>query len=49
MGLSKEGVNQEKYFHQKQGSRVTEGSRPKGVKPKMKQRKLKEGFIWQGA
>jgi hypothetical protein len=28
---------------------VTEGSQLKGVKPKMRQRKLKTGVNWQGA
>jgi len=38
-----------KYSHQQQGVSITEHSQPKGIKPKMRERKLRSGVNRQGA
>jgi hypothetical protein len=47
VGANKKGVNQKWYSHQKQRVSVIECSQPKGVKPKMKERKLRNGVNCQ--
>ena len=49
MGLNKEGANQKWYSHNKQEFSVIERSQSEGVKPKMRERRLRSDVNWQGA
>ena len=45
----KKGINEEQHFCQKYGFSVIEYSQPKGVKPRMRERKFISDVNWQGA
>jgi hypothetical protein len=45
LGVNKKNVNKNRIFFR---VRVIESSEPKGVKPKMRARKLLSGVNWQG-
>jgi hypothetical protein len=47
MGAMQKGINK-KYSRQKQRVSATDCSQPKGVKPKIRKRKLRSDVNWQG-